>query len=224
MRKSIFLLVPLLFLFLVPSGLAKNTETEQSPLSVEALILKGNELIKNRQYQEAIHDYEQVLDIDSKNVQVRLLLGLTYAQLGELEKALQHTKKASQLDPGYAAFYQLGLIYSAKRQPEQALKAFDRALKSSPKSYAAQYQKGLVYVSQKNYQKAAECYERARQFNPQFDDAYLALGGAYYQLGNKAAAFRQVEELRKVNKQKVADGFEAWLKEKESSGNPPPSP
>jgi len=67
-------------------------------------------------------------------------------------------------------------------------------------------------------------YERAVQLNPEFDDTYLALGGAYYQLGNKAAAFQQVEELRKLNKQKTADGLEAWLKEKEALGTSLPSP
>ena len=218
MRKFIFFLIP--FLSLASSGLPKNTETSQSVLIAEGHISRGNEWIKNQHYEEAAREYQRALEVDSKNVQVHLLLGLTYVQLGKLDEALQHTQKASQLDPGYAAFYQLGLIYAAKRQQERAIEAFDRALKISPGSYMAQYQKGLVYMGQKAFEKAIACYERAVQLNPQFDDAYLALGAAYYQLGNKAAAFQQVQELRKANKQKTADGLEAWLKEKETTATP----
>jgi len=52
-------------------------------------------------YQEAIRDFDQVLEVESDHVQSFGNLGLAYAGLGDRENAIRHFDKAIELDPEY---------------------------------------------------------------------------------------------------------------------------
>ena len=95
---------------------------------LEDRLSKGNQLVKDRLYKEAAREYELALKVDPSNTSVYLLLGLTYAQVGNLEKALDYTQKAVEMDPGYASYYNLGLIHASRQEPDQAIEAFNQAL------------------------------------------------------------------------------------------------
>lgn len=206
---SLFKKLILLFLLLSIPSLATAE-------SVQNYIVKGNQRVKEHRYEEAIKQYEEALKIEPKNHSVHLVLGLSYAQTGNLEKALQHAKKAAESAPSFAAFYNLGLIHAKKNEAKKAIESFDQALKFSPGSYLAEYQKGMVQASEKRYGEAVKSFQRAIQSHPRFADAYVSLGGAYYHSGDKAAALKQVKELRKLKEEEKAVGLERWIEEKES--------
>ncbi len=200
-------LIAFIFSYLLVMSIASADEA-QNHLS------KGNELAKAKKYDEAVIEYDEVLKADPKNVTAALLLGLTYANLGKLDQAIQYTSKASKWNPSYTPFYNLGLIHAANNEPDKAIRSFDQALTFNPKSFMAEYQKGLVYASQQAYSKAAESYQRAIELNPQFNEAHLALAGVSYKQGDKAAALAQVEELRKLKKDNLAKALDEWINEK----------
>lgn len=210
-HKGDLLMVPrIIFLFIVASMI---TPPALALESAKELIASGGERLKEGDYQKAIADFERALKIDKKNVIAHLSLGLAYAHTGELDKAVKHGKKATELNPGYASFYNLGLIYAATKKADKALQAFDKALEASPGSYAAEYQKGLVYTSRKDYEEARAAHEHAIELNPHFADAYLALAGISYKLGLKDDALKQAETLRKIGRNDLAEGVEQWIKE-----------
>ena len=198
----------LIFTLATPIAFSTSTETQN-------LITGGNQLLKEKKYPEAIKKYEEVLKAEPKNVTAHLFLGLTHANIGELDLAIKHLSEASKIDSSYASFYYLGLVYAAKNEPEKSIEAFDQALRVSPDSSMAEYQKGLVYTSQESYDKAAKSYQRALELNPQFDDARLALAGVLYKQGDKPSALNQAEELRKQKKDSLAKALEEWLNEKQ---------
>ncbi len=178
------------------------------------LIAKGNSLVEEKKYQEALQEYEKALKADPKNVRAILLTGLTYANLGKLDEAISHTKKAVDLDPSYTSFYHLGMIYAAANDTSKALEAFDRALALSPDSFMAEYQKGLIYASLGEYEKAIESYQKALKLNPHLENAHVALAGSYLKLGDKDSALAQVEELRKIKQETLAQVLENRINEK----------
>lgn len=206
MRNS--LLLALLLIILPPLSWANKADD---------YIKRGNEFVKDRQFESAVKEYNEALKIDSKNAEVHLLQGLTFAQMHKLDKAVEHTKKATQLNPGYVTFYQLGLIYATKYDVEKALESFDRSLKYSPESYEAMYQKGLVYMTQKKYDQAIQSFEKVTELNPYFNEAYVTLGGAYYHKGDKATALAQAGRLRKMKQNEYADALEKWFQKKDLS-------
>lgn len=172
---------------------------------------KGNTLAQEKKYDEAILEYQQALSLAPNNSKTNLLLGLTYANAGDLKNALIHMKKCVELDPSYASYFHLGLIYAVKNESKKALEAFDDALKLNPESSEAHYQKGLVYTSQKKNQKAIEAYQQAVKLNPNFEQARLALAGLAQKEGDKEMALQQVEELRKLKRNNVASALEQWI-------------
>ena len=108
----------LAFSMLMPLALAKE--------SMESLMSKGNEWIQKGEYKKAIENYEQALKLNEKNITVHLSLSLAYAQAKQFKKAVEHGKKAADLDPGYNSYYNLGLIYAADKKLEKAIEAFDQ--------------------------------------------------------------------------------------------------
>ena len=207
--KTKFLLFYIFLLIFIPIASADK---------VDDYILKGNQLVKDRRYGDAVKEYEKVLDANANNAQVHLLLGMTYAEMKNYDKALQYTRKASELDPSYPAFYHMGLIYAAKKDIPKALESLEKALKINPESYMAHYQKGLVHTAKKDYVQAMEHYKKAIELNPYFDEAYPALAGVYYETGDKASALKLVDDLRAKQKKTLADGIESWIQEKEKAG------
>lgn len=179
-------------------------------------LIKGNELATEKKYEEAAKQYELALKEQPQNVLIHLLLGLNYANLGNFEPAIKHAKKAAELDPSYNSFYPLGLIYGKANNYPKAIESFDKALALNPSSFMAEYQKGIVCTAQENYTEAISSYERALKLNPEFTDARLALAGAHLKKGDTTSALLQVEELKKMRQDTLAEALNERIKEQKS--------
>lgn len=207
-KRLLFLWFGLTFSFVLPLTAAET---------VAEHLVQGSRLIREKKYEEAVQEYDQILRMEPKNLRALLVLGLTYAQIGKFDRAVEFTKKASELDPaGYVPYYNLGLIYASNQELDKALDALNQALKINPESYVAEYQRGLVYSAQGAHDKAAESYKRVLELNPYFEKARIALAGASYRQGDKVAALEHVEELRKMHKETLAQALEQWMEREES--------
>jgi tetratricopeptide (TPR) repeat protein len=180
--------------------------------TVANYIAEGNQLANKKQYKEAIEQYQKALKANPKNNRATLLISLCYAESGDLDKGLSYAQLASKNDPSYISFYNLGLIYSARKESDKALEAFDQALTINPKSFTAEYQKGLVYTNLKKYDQAIPFFQKALTLNPSLDKARLALFGAFLDLGDRNSALAQIEEFRKMKKTAIVQALEARMK------------
>lgn len=64
----------------------------------------------------------------------------------EFEQAERFLRRASQLDPSMGeAYVQLGLLYNARDKQQEALQAFEAAVKAAPELGSAHYQLSLAY-------------------------------------------------------------------------------
>lgn len=175
-------------------------------------ISKGNQLANTKKYTEAIEQYQKALKIDPKNNRAPLLLGLCYAQSGDLDAALPYVQEAAKNSPSYASFYNLGLIRSVREESTEAIEAFDQAIALNPKSFNAAYQKGLAYTHLKKNDQAILAYQKALELNPSLDNARIALFAAFLRQGDRGAAAAQVEIFRKMKKVVVVQALEARMK------------
>ncbi len=171
-------------------------------------IAKGNQLANIKQYAEAIEQYQKAVKMDPKNNRANFLISLCYAQSGDLDRGLSYAQLTSKNDPSYNSFYNLGLIYSARKESDKALEAFDQALILNPKSFDAEYQKGLVYANLKKYDQAIPFYQKALMLNPSLDKVRLALFGAFLNRGDRNSALMQIEEFRKMKKTTIVQALE----------------
>jgi len=206
MLKKCFFLFFSLFLF------AHTAEAG----TIEDHILSGNKFVQDKKYQEAIREYETVIKIDPQNPEANLLLGLTLANTGDLDRAVKYSTTAVQLKPTYAGYYNLGLIYANQGKYDLAVEAYEKASEINPKSYQTWYQLGLVYAQSLKFDKAIEAYNKVIELNPKFASAYQGLGGAYFWLGETESAYAQVAKLKELKLTGKAEELERWIKDKES--------
>ena len=205
MKKKLFWIIPALMLMLsCPRFLRAETAVDY--------IANGNKLASIKQYTEAIEQYQKALKMDPKNKRAPLLISLCYTESGDLDKGLFYAQLTSKNNPSYISFYNLGLIYSARKESDKALGAFDQALALDPKSFDAEYQKGLVYTNLKKYDRAILSYQKALTLNPSLDKARLALFSAFLDLGDRNSASAQIEEFRKMKKISIAQALEIRMK------------
>ena len=189
-----------------------------SPVFAGALedhITKGGQFVKEKDYKKAIKEYETALSANPKSAKANLLLGLTWAALGDSDKAIRYSSAAVSIEPSYASYSNLGLVYAYKADYEKAAENYEKALKISPKSYQGWYQLGKVYFTEGNFSKAIEAYTHAVKENSQFSDAYQGLGSAYYWSGDTESALKQVSELKRLKLNDKAEQLQNWISDKE---------
>ena len=102
--------------------------------NVNAWIALGNAQMDAQRFAEAIISYQRALDIDPKNVDVRVDMGTCYRGVGQPEKAVAEYKKASTYDPRHAmAHMNSGVVYAYDlNKKAEAVKSFEKYLELAP--------------------------------------------------------------------------------------------
>ena len=95
------LVLPALLLLLTVSAGAAELEDH---------MFSGGKFVEAKKYKEAQREFELAVGLAPDSAEANRLLGLTYAQTGDLDKAAQYSTKAAQLQPSYGVYYLLGLI------------------------------------------------------------------------------------------------------------------
>lgn len=89
---------------------------------------QADEYFRNRQYPQAARSYEQLLDLDPKNVEVLNNLGLTLHYLGRSDEALRHLNNGVALDSSNQRIWlTLGYVNSQLGNSEAARTALQKA-------------------------------------------------------------------------------------------------
>lgn len=99
-----------------------------------------------------------------------------------------------------------GLALSALEKYKRAVKAYDKAIKISPKHADAWNNKGLALSALKNYDGAIRAYDKAIEISPQYADAWNNKGLALFALENYEEAIKAYDKAIEISP-KYAD---AW--------------
>ncbi len=179
-------------------------------------IVKGNKFVQKKDLKKAIAEYEEALKVSPSHPKAHLLLGMTYANLGDFEKAEKSLLASIKIQPSYEGFHTLGLVYANKSDLAKAIEAFENALQINPTAYRGWYQLGQIHVANGNFKSAIDDYKKSIELNPHFWDAYQGLGVAYFWSGEKLLALEQVNQLKTVKAKEKAVQLEKWIEAKEA--------
>jgi tetratricopeptide (TPR) repeat protein len=147
-------------------------------------------------------------DIVNKN-QARNLknLGNEKRLQGNYQEAINHYKKALELDPVYTdVLYNLGRTYSDMGQPTEAIKTFQRLLEISPQDYESRTLLGEFYEEINSLDAAMAEYEKVLQQAPNYDYARRNLSNVYVKkvaLSDPDQANQIIQQTAKENLQKA---------------------
>jgi Tfp pilus assembly protein PilF len=144
---------------------AANIAIKISPNIIEAYTFRGSALMMLFRYEEALLDYDEVVNVEpSSNAYYNK--GNALYKLGKFNDSILSLEMALSNSPANTnAITLLGLVNQALGHPNEALKYFNNALSIDSNAADAHYNRGLLYLKYENFKNGWEDYAWRLKWN-----------------------------------------------------------
>jgi tetratricopeptide (TPR) repeat protein len=136
-----------------------------------AFWVRGDSLMKKRDYDGAVAAFSAALDVDPENAFYLNARGLAYGDKGDDEHALADYELCLKVRPNYASAYNnRGLIFMRKGDLDRAFEEFNSANKfpaSNTSRYIHLFNRARVQTYRKQYDAALADFAEAQKLNPE---------------------------------------------------------
>ncbi|UCD84139.1 MAG: tetratricopeptide repeat protein [Deltaproteobacteria bacterium] len=154
---------------------------------------KAEELRVQDDNEAAVKLYQKAVKSYPGNPWGRSNLSILYSALGKYDLASMEGRSSDLPE----AHLNLGIIYFAQGEEDQAVSECKKAIELNPDFAEAHYNLGFIYTYQGKYEQAVIELKRAIEIRPYYADAYAALGFVYF---NQKKYKQAVEELNQALK------------------------
>ena len=139
-----------------------------------AYIDRGQGYSERRQYDQAISDYTQALEINPRYAEAYYNRGNAHGKKDLIDQAILDYTKALEVNPRYAeAYYNRGNAHGKKKMFDQAIFDYTKALKINSKYFEAYTNRGSAYSIEGQYEQALSDFSKALEINPRYAIAYF---------------------------------------------------
>lgn len=153
------------------------------------LINKGNGLYEQKNYKEALKEYNEVLDKNPDLYQIHRNIGNCYYEMGDYDSALEHYLAVLEKEPESGEIItSIGTIYIAKGELQKAMEYFSKIDEKSITNPLIFYNLGTLLFKKGETDKAIEYHMKALALDPGTADVYYQLGLCYIQKDDKEKA------------------------------------
>ena len=160
----------------------------------------GLKYYQSGKYQEAVIQFRNATELDSRFSKAHLQLARAYLRLGNSEAAYRELTETVSLEPKNPdAQLELANVPLARRQYDEAQAAAQEALKVVPNSAQAHALLGAKYFLTHDRQNAIQELRKAVDADPQRVEGYAALGAAYLAAGQIAEGEVAYQKAVEVN-------------------------
>jgi tetratricopeptide (TPR) repeat protein len=122
-----------------------------------------------KDYDRAIHDYDQAIGLGLNNADLFYHRGLVYFEKNDFNHAIQDFDQSLKLDPDNLVVLQRrGWAYENNKDYDQAIRDYDRAISLQPNYGPVLIRRANVFQEKRQYEQALADYEAAAQVDPQF--------------------------------------------------------
>ena len=143
------------------------TGKETPKILAQILEIRGNALLGLGKGEESCPLFEQAIKADNTYVPAYLGQSRCEYSTGHPAQALVTAQKGATLDPAQLdSWYLLGDLYRAMNQPQQALTAYNHALKIQPDDFIALSSKAMTLLSLNQTDEAAKDITRLKVIRP----------------------------------------------------------
>lgn len=137
------------------------------PLQWITIYLNGVEAAKAGNFQEAVNNFSECIDIDKENPIVFILRSSAYYGLKQYDKAMSDIYSALALDQSVAGAYeQKGLIEWTTGNLQVALADYDKAISINPNDSISFMNRGQIKRDIGNLDGALEDFTSALELDP----------------------------------------------------------
>ncbi|MEP6818416.1 MAG: tetratricopeptide repeat protein [bacterium] len=166
---------------------------------------------KKENLEEGVLHLEKAVAIFPQFLRAQLMLGSTYIDLQQLDKAEQALKKTVEIDPKAAnAFFALGEVYLRQKKNEDAEKVLLQGLQVEDRSYLGHLTLARTYVAMaakikdenENRPFRVKAYDQvneALKYNAELAQAHWIKGNLLISVGRDADAQHEFEEYLRLD-------------------------
>jgi tetratricopeptide (TPR) repeat protein len=150
----------------------------QFSAEVKAHFDNGIKLSDAGDYEGALKEFNQALELDSTQSGIVARIADVYFKMGNNDQALADYKKAIEMNPNDPTLYtNMGVVLSKMGKTAESQEAFKKAASMNPASAAQNYYNlGITLVNSGNSEEAATAFKQAIAADPNYAEAYYQLG------------------------------------------------
>jgi tetratricopeptide (TPR) repeat protein len=159
----------------------------------------GNLLRLSNRPAEARLSYVEALRLEPNLALANAHLGLVMQGEGELQPAVARLKKAVELEPENASFWEwLAGLHDEREEPAKAIPCWEHVLAQDPDRPAPHGSLGWDLQQEGRLDEAREHYLTAIRLNPNYGQARVSLGSLHEELGKMAEAESEFREALRI--------------------------
>ncbi len=172
---------------------------------VEVNLVKGSDALQNRNYEEAIYYFDEVIKSDSNNEKALLLRSKANYSLknyklviNDCERILKINDKVTTEDD-IDAIWNLGVTYNSLRKFNKAREYFNKTLILQPTNLSIYENIGYGFLEQNKYDLALEQFLKIVSIDNQSDKGYYGIGKVYYLKGEFENSIKAFDKAIEIN-------------------------
>lgn len=156
---------------------------EINPRSREAMVRLVQSLIQRKEYDEALHFLDEMVQSDPSNLDISLQQALIWVEKKEYPKAIEKVEAVIRGRPDDLRLtIYLASLYEESKEYEKAISLYQDILNKDNKLYDVRIRLGALYFyKEKKVDEALEQGELAKQIDDRRTEAYLFNGLVLYE-------------------------------------------
>ncbi len=163
------------------AGVQREYDQAVAGLSAKEITQQGQSLLREKQYPQAIEQFNKAINVDPNAITPYILRGSAFIQMKEYDKAIDNANQAVAAIPKEAASYFLrGRTYFTIKEYDKAMDDLSTVLRLRPNHIGALVMRARIYSQRKEYHLAVAELEKAVQLNKQDYKVLCDLGNLYY--------------------------------------------
>lgn len=164
-------------------------------------INRASELSKHEnRSEESIRILQDVVAADPTVIAGWFMLGNEYVRIGQLERGIDHYRRALELKPDYdLAVTNLANTYRRMGRDDDAAAGYERLLQVSPRNAQARFQLAQIRAEQGRVADAQSLIDKALALEPNLAGAHNVLGIIRFKQGNPAGAVAAIRTALESN-------------------------
>lgn len=168
--------------------------TKEDPNNYLVLQINGDQLMKKKEYREALEMYRKALAAKPDAPGLHFNVGNVYWRMAEFNKAREELEKELRVNPYHpVANYELGDIYVKGGDPTKAIPYLERALSSDPSLLEAHRSMGNAFSLQKDYGRAIKEFELVAERSASDNTIHALLATTYRKMGQLKKADEETQ-------------------------------